>query len=161
MDKLSENRMHKTIFLKMMINYLQIISLVKDVNLSWPFDVRSFFEAQSKIGDASNQILSFDCLLSNYTTDIVYMKMLIVFFLPMIATVALMAFFFILSVIMNAKVIGYLINSIIITYFLLQPIVINVCFNILSCKELDQGSYYISSYLTTQCYTETYYIYVI
>lgn len=143
-----------------MINYLQLISLTKQINLDWPGDIPSFLEAQMKLGDASSEILSFDCALFQYSSDIIYVKLVLVFFLPFMATAVLGLFFFLMYLIKLSNVFEYFINSLIITLFLLQPIMINTFFNAVPCTEIDINHFFLTSNLTTVCYNESYYYYV-
>ena len=154
-------KMKKAIFLKMIINYLQIMSLSKEINLDWSYTIRMFYEAQTRVGDVSDQIFSFDCLLANYSQDIIYLKLILIVFLPAMLSTILMIFYIFLKKLKKIPFTNYLINSLVITYFLLQPIVISICFIVLSCKEIDPNQYLISTSLITECYSDAYYYYVI
>lgn len=55
------NKKSVGIFLKILLNYFQIVSFCKDLNLNWPYLTRILFEIQMKIGETTNQILSFEC----------------------------------------------------------------------------------------------------
>lgn len=139
--------------LKMMINFLQIISLNKDLQLNWPEQIRNFFEAQLKIGDPSNEFFSFECLLSNDVIDIIYLKLILIFFLPYFMILLLILLFAIMSLLKKRTFFNYVIPSCTINCFILQPIVINACFGILSCSEIDPQEYYLTFFKNSECYT--------
>lgn len=53
-----------SIFMKILMNHMQLITLTASFNFSWPEQVLSFFSAVKPASSASTQVLSFDCFLS-------------------------------------------------------------------------------------------------
>lgn len=56
--------MNKTIYMKIFLNYLQVISLSKGFNLNWPETIQSLFKAQGQVSQITQQILALDCFIS-------------------------------------------------------------------------------------------------
>lgn len=160
-DKVKNNR--KALFMKLLINYFQILALSKEVDLNWSTTVRGFFEAQSKVGDPSNQIFSFDCLLkaTSFETDLIYLKLILIFFLPFMLIFLLFLFFCPLKMFGKKNLLENFISSVIITFFFVQPFNVYIAFAVISCKEIEKGQYFIMSYLTTPCFNNDHYFYVI
>ena len=57
--------MNKTIYLKIFVNYLQVISLSKGYNLNWPGELVTVFKVQGQAGQIAQQILALDCFISS------------------------------------------------------------------------------------------------
>lgn len=57
--------MNKTIYMKIFLNYLQVLSLAKGFNLNWPDAIKEIFKAQGQVSEVSQQILAMDCFLSS------------------------------------------------------------------------------------------------
>jgi hypothetical protein len=52
-----------SIYLKLLMNYIQVVSVISSMDLKWPIYARSFTEAQSNVGNAPSHIISIECLL--------------------------------------------------------------------------------------------------
>ena len=154
---------HKVVFLKIIINMLQIMSLAKRLNLGWPSTINGLFFSYSKVSDLSEQIFSFECLLSNSysSSDLFYLKLLLVFALPFLANLFFVSFSSLTKLIKSERIIDFSICSFCITTFLLQPIILQKTLSIFSCKKIETGKYFISSSLINECYTAEYFKYVI
>ena len=163
MEREDERRkFHKVVFLKILINMLQIMSFVKGLNLAWSSTINGLFLAHSKVSDLSEQIFSFECLLSTKfsPSDLFYLKLLLVFVLPFMANLLFVSFAFFSRIIKRNKIFDFSVCSFCITSFLLQPIILQKSFLIFSCKEIEVGKYFITSSLINECYTEEYIKYV-
>ena len=148
-------------YFKMMINFLQMMIVSQDIQLDWPPEIREFFEAQLNVGNPSTEIFSFDCLLSNYGMDIVYLKLILVFCLPFLLIFILILFFSLLLFWRKVNYFNDFISGSIITCFIMQPIIINSCFSLISCTEIDPNQYFLTFFKNTKCYTEQHYFFVI
>lgn len=47
---------------KILLNYMQLISIIGSFDLKWPFSARQFFQVQGGMGTFSTQFFSIDCL---------------------------------------------------------------------------------------------------
>lgn len=62
----------KTIFLKVFVNYLQILSLSEGFDLKWPEELLSIFRIEGQIVQFAQQIFALDCFLSGKTIFFIY-----------------------------------------------------------------------------------------
>lgn len=157
------DKYHKVVFLKLIINTLQIMGWIKGLNLEWSNTINKFFFAFSKISDLSEQLFSFDCVMSSSTNsvDLFYLKLLLVFFLPFMCSLVILIYFLIIKWVLKKIINNFLICSLCITFFLIQPIILQKTFMVFSCKQIDSNQYFISSSLINECFTDEYYQYVI
>ena len=59
----SKRDMHLSIFFRIFLNYLQIVSLAQDFDLTWPDVVQNMFAIQYNLGNISQYMFSFDCFV--------------------------------------------------------------------------------------------------
>lgn len=57
--------MNKTIYLKIFVNYLQVISLSRGYNLKWPIELETVFKIQGQASQVAQQIFALDCFISS------------------------------------------------------------------------------------------------
>lgn len=142
----SANHLRKglSIYMKILLNYLQMLSIIQSFELNWPFYARSYFNFFSSVGGGiSTQVISIDCLLNDYQLDVValYGQTLIISVLPFIIYIAAAI---VLGMIYLFKKKGQSIRFIVIvivTSVFLQPNIIKILFDNLSCKTFDNNSY--------------------
>lgn len=152
----------KAIFLKLFLNYSQILILSSDPSFKWGFILRFFFDIQTKVANPSYQIFSFDCLLvpSSQKIDVIYLKLILICILPFLLILLLLFIFAILKWLRKSNILENLINSIIITVSFVQPFIIDASFSIMSCLKIEGNEYFITSNLTTPCHTHEHFLYV-
>lgn len=141
------------------------MSFSRGMSLNWPVTIQTFFVASSKISDLSNQIFSFDCVLSNSSTahDLIYLKLILVLFLPVVITILVISFFGFLTLIKKKTHSHYqnkIIQCSLLNYFMIQPIIVYYAFQIISCKELDPKKFFLTASLINECYNTEHYSYV-
>ena len=52
-----------SIYMKILMNHIQLILLTASFDFSWPDEVNAFFDTAKPVAAASTQILSFDCFI--------------------------------------------------------------------------------------------------
>lgn len=57
--------MNNTIYLKIFVNYLQIVSLSKGFELKWPSSLQNLFKTQGQVTEIAQNILAFDCFINS------------------------------------------------------------------------------------------------
>lgn len=62
----SKRDMQLSIFFKIFLNYLQIVSLAQDFDLTWPDVIQNIFSIQYNLGNISQYMFSFDCFIKGY-----------------------------------------------------------------------------------------------
>ena len=150
-----------SIYLKILVNYLQIVSLTIEFELDWPKLAKKMFSAQRKASSGSEQFLSFDCFISGYLNPF-FGKVFILTIVPL--------FCFILSLIF--WVIKYLktkpdlikekfIGTVIVQFFFFYPYIIRLNFLTFYCTKLDNDDYYLNSYMNIKCWESSHLIFTL
>lgn len=67
-----------SIYLKIFLNYAQLLALVQNLNLKWPPYVLNYLKTTGSIGTVSTQLFSLDCLIYDFNLNIsaIYLKTL-------------------------------------------------------------------------------------
>jgi hypothetical protein len=149
----------KSIYMKILINHFQLVSISASFNLDWPRLVLNVLQGQENIGVVTDQILSIDCLLSGYTNDnhteyVYYTKLIIAVFLPIVIIIACTIIWGIVSCYKySTKYLKQeLVASIIILLFLVHSSIVQSMFSTFNCMELDPGEYWLLDNLDIRCW---------
>ncbi|CAG9330612.1 unnamed protein product [Blepharisma stoltei] len=146
----------QSIYIKIFVNYLQIVMLVTTFDLQWPSSVTQLFSIQNDTGSVSEQVFSFDCFLdTGQGNDQVYFnKLIIMSIIPTI--IALVSIIFWGSVAIYKKTLksfkNDLISTIVILLFLFHPNLVKSMFAVFSCREIDAGEYWLVQDLDIRCW---------
>ena len=54
-----------SIYIKILMNHVQLIVLTASFNFDWPDKVKDLFDAAKPVASASTQVLSIDCFLAS------------------------------------------------------------------------------------------------
>lgn len=144
-----------SVYLRILMNYLQLVMLTSTFNLNWPNEVESLLSAQESAGTATAQIFSFDCYMSQLsTTNVIYQKLTLMFILPVFIVLASCLFWGILAVKRNdlSVIRNQMISTIIILLFLAHPSLVQSIFSILSCSEIDPGESWLVADPSIRCW---------
>lgn len=141
-----------SIYQKILLNYMQMISIVYSMDLKWPFYLRSYLGGYSYIGGASGQALSFDCLLHDYNVDMnkLYASTLIIIIFPLVLIVIASSILFVFYFITQKNQTRRLFSVIIIFSVFFQSSINQKLFQNITCKQFDEKMY-LSAALTIDC----------
>jgi len=134
-----------SILIKIMTNYLQLVTLVVGFNLRWPQKVEDAFTAQNSVGGTSEQFFSFDCLIGSHVSQeqTYYRKMIIMAVMPLLLIAVSLLFWTFLA--WRKKKWVFLTRecaaTIIIIFFLI-PNLVDSMFSLFSCQEIEAGEYH-------------------
>ena len=160
-NKQAISRISQSTVLKIFVNYVQIISIIKSLNLSWPSELIDFFTFHSSFGQITDNLLSVDCIMSpNISIPLLYMRTIAVSILPYLIALLIGIFWLGYYLIKRVDALTYFISSLVIFFFLVQPTIINFVSRLTSCREIDEGKYYVYFQMTHECYTEEHTRYV-
>ena len=145
-----------SIYIKILINYSQMISIIHTLQMKWPFYVTDFFQFLSYFGFFSTNIISLDCLLSDLKINIsgIYLKALsnvifYIFFLSLgVMIFVIRQFIFKRKGQFSKFIMFFLVFSIMI-----QPNSIKDTSDIFTCQKVDQ-TYYLVNQMSIECYTD-------
>lgn len=83
-----------TVYMRILTNYFQILTLAQSYDLSWDDNLKKFLEYISFIAKSSEIILSVDCFVrdNGIKTHPVFIKLIIACIFPLIAIAAVFVF---------------------------------------------------------------------
>eukprot|EP00347_Sterkiella_histriomuscorum_P017693 403348360 len=147
-----------TVYMRILTNYFQILTLAQSYDLSWDDNLKKFLESISFIAKSSEIILSVDCFVRDNGISIhpVFIKMVIACIFPIIAISAALLFWLIWKLIRrNTKVVTNLITSIIIVIFISLPPITSITFAIFNCVEIfNDGDTFLALDMNIQCWQD-------
>ena len=130
--------------MRIMTNYLQILSIALSFNLSFPTYMSQTLSGVKQVGGSSGVLVSFDWLLMessfvNQFDNIAFLKITVIALIP-ILLVGSAAFGFRLTFIFDSfRFKRYLWVTIITIFFLLHPTLTQYCFSIFKCNDIGNG----------------------
>lgn len=158
-------RSHYSIYLKIFVNYLQLVTVTAAFNLAWPSYVMQVFKAQETAGNVSEQIFSFDCFHNNGHSDnqqqVLFIKIVLVVFIPVLIFAISTLFWLLIGLFRNNfRCLKYeLVNTMVVMFFITHPSIIRMLFDMFNCKEIETGEFWLNSYLNIRCWDAVHYRY--
>lgn len=149
--------------LKILLNYIQILTIMQGFELNWPFYVRNYLNGIAILGGGlSTQEISLDCVLENYNINIssLYAQTIIMSFLPLIIyVIAGVVLFLNFISTKNSQIVRMVVVVIVVSLFM-QPSIITTLFNNLSCTKMDNASYLVKN-MEISCDSDSYHNWVL
>jgi len=144
-----------SIYLKIFMNYLQLVMLTASFNLSWPTFVLKLFSAQESTGAVTEQVFSIDCFINSASSADVFLdKLLIMAFVPLILLLSAVLVWVSISLCKRSCkcMKNELIATCVILFFLSHPSIVKVAFSIYSCTEVDPQELWVSTQMNIRCW---------
>ena len=138
-----DTKKEMSVYLKILLNYLQMISIIRSLELKWPFYVGNYLNIYANFGGVSTQILSFDCLLqdNNIETESIYIQTILAVSLPFaIFLISILALLILYLKNKKTQKTRFIVVVIVVSIFL-QPSIIKTLFENLTCKEIEDSSF--------------------
>ena len=147
-----------SIYLKIMLNYLQLISIIQNIDLRWPFYAKTYFDVYKNMGGVSTQTVSLECILNDldYNMESLYVETIFSISLPFLTFFFALIFIILVQMLNNHKkqhILRRLIVVLIVSSIFLQPNIINMLYKNMVCKKID-SEYFLSSKMTIKCYSD-------
>ena len=145
-----------TIYLKILVNYFQLVYLVTQFRLNWPDPVLQLLHAQNNTGGVAQHIYSIDCFLSNNqnSSDVFYIKQIFMAVLPFGVFLLIMLFW-----VVRAWMTGQfrylnreMTASLVIAFFFLHPTLTTSLFSVFSCTKVSAGQYWLTEDMAIPCW---------
>lgn len=135
---------------RILLNYLQIISILKFIKFEWPIYLKQYFSVFAYIAYA-NQIFSFDCVFEDFDIKVqrFYVQSFIFHVFPFILCLVCGIVFIIFR--FKDKMIKITVAILVVFTFFL-PSTISQQLEGIKCKEIN-GNYYLLSNLNYKCFT--------
>ena len=133
------------IYIKILINHLQIISIINYFQLNWPYDVSIFLSNYSGVSMASG-VVSLSCILFYYDIEIhaIYVETLILLLIPILVYLIAFTIFLISYLKTKKSQTVRFISMTIALNILLQPSMIKKLTESVACQQIDDICYLLS-----------------
>ena len=171
------NMRTRAFLLKMLTNYLQVVSLIEPFSFSWPGFLKGIFNANGAVNASSGNVFAVDCLIylifGNISTSLSFVKATIALLLPVVFGFFLFLFWGIYFAIKTCKnrenqlnrsmYMNYVIGSTIIVAFNLQPMVLKYAFILFECRNIyrvDSPLYHMAADYDVRCWTSSHMLWV-
>ncbi|EWS75596.1 transmembrane protein, putative (macronuclear) [Tetrahymena thermophila SB210] len=152
-DKKSRNGEKASVYIKVFINYLQIIGSIITFNIKLTTDI---FDTSQYLGTpVRQQMNSAECILKDIKTDIpmIYLKLLFTIIVPIGYLMVFVLSLILQRVFTNIKVRYYsMCTAAIFIFILVQPDLVSQMIAILSCRVIGDSSYILYN-VTYECNT--------
>lgn len=145
-----------SIYIKILINYSQMIGIIKDLQLKWPYYVDNFFNFMMNFGFLSTGIMNTDCFVSDLQleTPTIYIKVLFTLTFYILFIMGGVGFFLFRHFIMaRTKQFSRFIMFFLILSIMIQPNSIKEVTNLFVCQKVNKTSYLVNK-MSVECYTE-------
>ena len=151
----------QSILLRIIANYLQLLTAAMSFNLRFPDAITDAFEPARRIGSSSEVFLSFDCFVSDTDTLMFapsnsIFKMLLTAILP-IFLILMSLLIWMLAWICFRKCIKDIKRNIVITaiciIYLLHPMLTKVGLEIFQCVMIDENEFRVKIDIEMKCYS--------
>jgi hypothetical protein len=150
-----------SILLRIMTNYIQLITASLGFDLKYPSQISNFFGISDSIGSASDTYLSFDCLIENaemksFTPSNEVFKVFLTSFLPIILILVISVIWLILFLINKRKfpnIKRYNIITVVWVIFLLHPTIATSSFGLFECIDIGESRYRMRMHMDYLCYS--------
>ncbi|CAG9330615.1 unnamed protein product [Blepharisma stoltei] len=153
----------QSIYIKIFVNYLQLVTLMTTFHLQWPSSVSQLFSVQNDTGSVSQEFFSYDCFLDEGqgNNQVYFSKLVIMSIIPII--IAIISILFWGSVAIYKKTLtsfkNDLTSTIVILLFLYHPNLVKSMFAMFSCREIEEGEYWLIDNLDIRCWDDRHIFY--
>ncbi|CAG9312680.1 unnamed protein product [Blepharisma stoltei] len=153
-----------SIYMKILLNYLQLITPISAFKLNWSSEVLALFEFQSNTDYIQPQIYSVQCLLQKYSSQqsTYFETLFITALIPFVLIILLIIFWMILKLVKSSFPTFWddFISTCIILLFLLHSSIVKKMFASMNCTEINNGEYWLEEDLDIKCWNYEHYFYV-
>lgn len=149
----------QSVYIKIFVNYLQLVMLTTTFDLQWPSLVLKIFSIQNDAGTVTDQIFSFDCFLNvdggeEGMKQVYFNKLILMSLIPIVIAVAVLIFWVALGVFKKSfkNFQNDFVSTLVILLFLIHPNLVKTMFGAFSCKEIDPGEFWLTDNLDIRCW---------
>ena len=141
------------LIMKMLMNYFQMISLIRSFRLDWPESYLGTMNSQDVLGLIYGQLLSFDCSIPKEAWHPAFIKLFAVVTLPLILMLIGLIPWLLWSCIRRTalpkeKIIG----TLVIILIFLHPVIVKVCFSFFNCFEILPNEKWMREEMAIRCW---------
>lgn len=149
-------RSELAIYLKILLNYVQMVMVASSLNMRWPVYVQSFLRGQQTAGNAADQLLSVDCLLKELSPMKTFYSNLVLYVALPAAAMGLCALWWGIAVVLwrIEQVRRKFVGSLVLIIFVVHTSLTKILFSAFACRELLPGEFWLSANLAIRCWDE-------
>lgn len=141
------------LIMKMLMNYFQMISLIRSFRLNWPESYLGTMNSQDVLGLVYGQLLSFDCSIPKEAWHPAFIKLFAVVTLPLVFMLVGLIPWLLWScirktAIQKEKIIG----TLVIILIFLHPVIVKVCFSFFNCFEILPNEKWMREEMAIRCW---------
>jgi predicted outer membrane repeat protein len=144
------------VYLKIFMNYLQMVVVSAALNLNWPTFAKTFLSGQQMAGGVAEQLFSVDCLLNGQSISsgsLFFTKVKLYAGLPLVLFVlGVLTWLLVAAFTKVEHLLKKLVATAVIVIFILHPSVTKVMFSLFSCMSLGDSKSYLVNDLTITCW---------
>lgn len=151
------------VLMRIMTNYLQIMSFAASFNLGWPESLKRLYDSITVISSSSEMAFSMDCFFDQagmrdtveIETPTFFLKALLLMLSPILALIIIVVFWGIYACFKKHDrntVIRNIMVSIIVVIFMAHPTLTSNAFSMMNCFEIDPGEQWLQADLEIQCW---------
>ena len=143
-----------SVYTKILMNHLQLLSICASFKFEWPSQVNSFFSSGTAVTSSSDSIVSFDCQMDNRDpaqvnryffeagrteVRIVYQKMIIMGFIPVLVALITVTFWglYLRKRRQLRQLETKFIATLVIIFFLIHPTITQNMIDMYNCQDFD------------------------
>eukprot|EP00347_Sterkiella_histriomuscorum_P018648 403344713 len=150
-----------SVIIRILLNYVQILTSAAAFNLEWPVYLQQFFNIFGSVGEISESFISFDCFLQDtgFTqkgSSTFYFKTLVIAILPILMCLIFSVIFYIWKVMKNQSLLNYkrqVIVSTIVVIYTLHPTITRLSTSLFFCMEIDKDEEWLQQDLEIRCWS--------
>jgi len=142
-------------YLKILVNYAQMVVVAAGLNVNWPGFVSVFLNGQETVGSVAEQLFSYECLAQEFSTteDMFYRKIAAATVLPCVLFLGAVLIWLGLRLCTKMK---YLLHksvaSLVMILFMLHPNITKSTFAIFACTEIKQEQFWVTADMSLRCW---------
>ena len=145
-----------SIFFKIFINYMQMISIIQGLELKWPYYVSNYLKIIGSLGYISGNFFSVDCLINDYDINLkaIYLQAFLIFFIYVVFFSIAAGFFMIRRIFFKKKQeFNTFIILMIVLSIMIQPISLKQTSDLFNCQDIENTRYLVQQ-ISIPCYTD-------
>lgn len=147
---------YTTVYMRILTNYFQILTLTQSFNLSWDDNLKQFLQAISFIAESSSIILSVDCFIRNKGVSMhpAFAKLIVACVFPLAMIIGIIVVWLLFKLCCKKwQIKRNIIISIIVLIFIALPPISTITMSIYNCVDIfADGNSFLAVDMSIKCW---------
>jgi len=142
-------------YLKIFVNYVQMVVVAAGLNVNWPGFVSLFLNGQETVGSVAEQLFSYECLAQEFATNsgMFYRKIAANTALPGILFLGAACIWTGLRIFTQMKsLLNKSVASLVMILFMLHPSISKSTFAIFACTQIKNNELWVTADMSLRCW---------